>query len=205
MKKIFETIRQLALPYQDKRNDPGHHAITLEYAQKLVDLENGDEDIVIPAIILHDVGWSQVRPDFWQPVFKGKVEREQAWAVVTQHQNESVRLAADILHQVGYPEPQTKEILQIILQHDTRQGFISKNEGLVRDADKLYRFSREGFRNDINRSGATAKQEIERLGKEIDNPKFLYSAAARRMAKEELELRKNEDFPPVASSPGSKS
>lgn len=192
MKKIFETIRQLALPYQDKRNDAGHHAITLEYAQKLVELENGDEDIVIPAIILHDLGWSQVRPDYWQPVFKGKVEREQAWAVVTQHQNESVRLAADLLHNVDYPADKTKEILQIILQHDTRMGFISKNEGLVRDADKLYRFSKVGFDNDIRRSGATAAQECERLGKEVDNPKFLYSNSARRIAKEELELRKNQ-------------
>ena len=158
MKKIFETIREMALPYQDKRNDAGHHAITLDYAQKLVELENGDEDIVIPAITLHDVGWSQVRPDFVDEVFKGKSPREQAWAVITQHQNESVRLAADMLNKVGYPAEKSREILEIILQHDTRDGFISKNEGLVRDADKLYRFSRVGFKNDINRSGNPGKR-----------------------------------------------
>ncbi len=180
----------MALPYQDKRNDPGHHAITLAYVQELLKSENGDEDIVIPAIILHDVGWSQVRPDYVNDVFKGKSPREQAFAVITQHQNESVRLAAGMLHRINYPATESREILEIILQHDTRDGFISLNEGLVRDADKLYRFSRVGFENDIKRSGITAKEECERLGKGLENPKFLYSKTARRIAKEELELRK---------------
>lgn len=190
MKQIFETIRQLALPYQDSRNDAGHHAVTLAYVQQLLTMENGDEDIVIPAIILHDLGWSQVKPEHWQPVFRGKMERELAFGVITQHQNESVRLASYILHKVGYPEDKTKEILQIILQHDTRRGFISRNDGLVRDADKLWRYSKIGFAADIKRSGTTAKDECERLEKEIDNPKFLYSKFARKIAREELELRK---------------
>jgi len=37
------------------------------------------------------------------------------------------------------------EILEIISHTDTRKGFISKNEGLVRDADKLWRTSQRGF------------------------------------------------------------
>lgn len=190
MKKIFQRIRDLALPYQDKRNDKGHHAVTLSYAQKLVKLENGDENIVIPAIILHDVGWSQAKPEYVDAVFKGRSSREQAWAVVTQHQNESVRLAADMLNRVAYPADKAREILEIILQHDTRMGFISKNEGLVRDADKLWRFSRTGFAADIKRSGIPAKAELERLEKEITNPRYLYSNSARKIAREELESRK---------------
>ena len=60
MKEIFEKIWELALPYQDKRDDSGHAATSLKYALQLVELENGDEDVIIPAIILHDVGWSQL-------------------------------------------------------------------------------------------------------------------------------------------------
>ena len=60
MKDIFNKIWELALPYQDKREDSGHAATSLQYAQKLVELENADEDVVIPAVILHDVGWSQL-------------------------------------------------------------------------------------------------------------------------------------------------
>jgi hypothetical protein len=53
MKEIFEKIWETALPYQDQRNDDGHARTTLKYAKKLVKLEDGNEDIVIPAIILH--------------------------------------------------------------------------------------------------------------------------------------------------------
>jgi hypothetical protein len=194
MNKIFETIRQLGLPYQDKRGDTGHHAVTLKYAKQLVVLERGDEDIVIPAIILHDLGWSQVKPENWQAMFTGKLPREQAFTVIQQHQNESVRLAAGILNGLHYPPEKTAEILNIIIQHDTRPGFISKNEGLVRDADKLWRFSKIGFNADIKRSGTPAKEEYERLYKEADNTRFIYSAAARRIARAELEKRKAELF-----------
>ena len=194
MKPIYETIRKLALPYQDKRDDAGHHAITLKYVRQLVKSEKGDEDIVIPAIILHDIGWSQVKPENWQAVFHGKSLREQAFNVISQHQNESVRLAADILNHLNYPAEKTAEILEIIVQHDTRPGFISKNEGLVRDADKLYRFSKTGFANDIARSGTPAKEEYERLSKEADNPRFLFSSSARKIARAELEKRKTEVF-----------
>ena len=60
MKEIFEKIWETALPYQDQRNDDGHARVTLKYAKELVKLEDGNEDIVIPAIILHDVGYSQI-------------------------------------------------------------------------------------------------------------------------------------------------
>jgi predicted HD phosphohydrolase len=98
MNKIYYTMRKIALPYQDKRGDTGHHAVTLSYAKKLAALEHGDEEIIIPAIILHDLGWSQVKKENWQAMFTGKLHRDQAFAVISQHQNESVRLAAGILN-----------------------------------------------------------------------------------------------------------
>ena len=69
MKKIHTEIWDTALPYQDKRDDAGHAFITLEFAKQLVDLEHGDQDVVLPAIILHDTGWSQLSREEWQVVF----------------------------------------------------------------------------------------------------------------------------------------
>jgi HD superfamily phosphodiesterase len=192
MKQIFQRFWEVAFPYQDKRGDIGHAKITRQYAQKLVAIESGDEEIVIPAITLHDLGWSQVKPENWQPMFQGKIPREQAFAVISQHQNESVRLAASILNQFGYPPEKSRRILEIILQHDTRMGFISRNEGLVRDADKLWRYSRIGFTADIARSGTPPSMECERLGHELNNPHFLFSATARRLAALELRKRRAE-------------
>ena len=60
MRKIFKDIWDLSLPYQDKRDDEGHAKITLFFAQKLLKTHKGDEDVIIPAIILHDIGWSKI-------------------------------------------------------------------------------------------------------------------------------------------------
>lgn len=60
MKEIFKKIWNLALPYQDKRDDEGHAEFVLKTAVELIKLENADENIVIPSAILHDIGWSKV-------------------------------------------------------------------------------------------------------------------------------------------------
>ena len=57
MKHIFEKVWELALPYQDKRDDRGHAEVTFNYAKRLAKLEEGNKEIILPAIILHDIGW----------------------------------------------------------------------------------------------------------------------------------------------------
>ena len=190
MKEIFQRIWELALPYQDKRDDRGHAKTTLDYAKTLVNAENSDEDIVIPAIILHDIGWSQLSRSKRLLIFDRNAKEEEILSVRLQHQSEGVELARDILSEVGYPADMTEEILEIISEHDTREGFISRNEGLVRDADKLWRFSRGGFEADARRYKGTRKFPFGILENSLQNPNFLYSKTARQIAFEELELRR---------------
>jgi len=196
MKEVFNRIWELALPYQDKRDDPGHAEITTRYARELVELENGDEDIIIPAIMMHDIGYSQLTKERRLKVFDKDLSKEERRKVQMEHQNESVKLARDILARVNYPEEQVKEILEIISQHDTREGFISKNEGLVRDPDKLWRTSREGYAASEARRKAGDKPPDESRWKkaeeDINKPGYFYSDRARQMALAELKLRKQE-------------
>jgi len=191
MKEIFERIWELALPYQDKRDDAGHAEVTLSYARRLVELEDGDEDIVIPAIILHDIGYSQIPRERRMLIFDRNAAREERDAVRYEHQEESVKLAKDILNKVGYPPDLMGEILDIISEHDTREGFISKNEGLVRDADKLWRFSRAGFDADEARQVTSNESRCKRLEARLKDPNYIYSQSARHIALKELEQRKN--------------
>ena len=60
MEEIFQKIWDLAEEYQDKRDDEGHAKTVLEYAIKLLEILPANEKIVIPAAILHDIGWSQL-------------------------------------------------------------------------------------------------------------------------------------------------
>lgn len=196
MKEIFKRIWELALPYQDKRDDPGHAEITLKYAGELVELEGGNEDVIIPAIILHDIGYSQLTMERRLKVFDKDLTPEDRRIVQMEHQNESVKLAAVILEKVNYPAELAEEIKEIVSQHDTREGFISKNEGLVRDADKLWRTSREGVAaSEARRKPGDRPQDESRWTKaeeNINKPGYFFSDRARQIALAELKLRMQE-------------
>lgn len=190
MEKIFEKIWELALPYQDKRGDKGHAKITLHYALELLESEKGDEEVVIPAIILHDVGWNQLNEEEISVIFDLGKNKERELEVRYKHQKEGVRIAREILRQINYPKELVEEILEIISQHDTRESFISKNEGLVRDADKLWRFSKIGFNADIIRTKSDFKKWYIKSIKDIEHPHYLYSQKAKEIAYENLKGRK---------------
>ena len=190
MKEIFEKIWETALPYQDQRDDDGHARITLKYAKELIKLEDGNEDIVIPAIILHDIGYSQIPRERRMLIFDKDAKKEDREAVRDEHQTESVILGGKILNELNYPADLIPEILEIISQHDTRKGFISREEGLVRDADKLWRFSPEGFKADANRSKSELEERCKRLEKDLEDPDYIYSESAKKIARLELEERK---------------
>ena len=187
MKGIFKKIWELALPYQDKRDDVGHAETSLKYALKLVDLENGNEDVVIPAIILHDVGWSLLPEERRLTIFDPRAKEEDRREVQFEHQIESTKLAIKILRKVNYPPDLTDEILDIISQHDTRKGFISKNEGIVRDADKLWRTSKEGFTVSEARAKKREAQRFKLFKEGLNKEHYFHSETARQMALADLE------------------
>ncbi len=192
MKEIFEKIRKLVLSYQDKRDDKGHAEIVTSYAFKLMKSEEGNENVIVPAIILHDIGWSQLTKDERMIIFDNSATKDEKLEVNYKHQDASVKLSKNILNKVNYPQNLINEILEIISQHDTRDGFISKNEGLVRDADKLWRFSKTGFTDDLIRNKFSFQQLYNKLINNIKLQDFFYSDKAKQIAYDELEIRKKD-------------
>lgn len=190
MKEIFEKIWETALPYQDQRDDDGHARITLKYAKELVKLEDGNEDVVIPAIILHDVGYSQIPRKRRMLIFDKDAKKEEREAVRDEHQKESVKLGEKILNELNYPDELIPDILEIISQHDSRKGFISKEEGLVRDADKLWRYSPESFKVNTKHSRSDLEERCKRLEKDLKDSNYIYSKSAKKIARQELKERK---------------
>ena len=68
-----------------------HTEISTQFAYRLLEIEEaGDEDIVIPAILLHDVGWSQVPEELQLKAFGPKATLPE-WNRV--HEVEGVRIA----------------------------------------------------------------------------------------------------------------
>lgn len=192
MKKIYQKIWQRALKYQDKRDDKGHAQIALKFAQELLKKEKADENIVIPAIILHDIDWSQLPLKERFLIYKPGVTDEEEHYARSKHQEESCLLAKIILEDVDYDQDLAKQILKIIAQHDTGQKKLFQEDALVKDADKLWRFSKKGFWADVRRHKISPLKRYEHLESSINKEGFLFTPLARKLAEEELAQRRKE-------------
>jgi len=196
MKEIFEKIWELALPYQDKRDDEGHARSVTDFAFELLKTESADEDILIPAAILHDIGWSQLSEEERFYVFKNKITKEVEMKtkskvnVRVKHELEGAKLAQKILEKVDYDKNRIKKIIKVIKQHDTGKNIISPEDRLMRDADKLWSFSKLGFQADIRRFGLFPKECYEMAVKRVDMPNYFNTESAKKIARKELEKNK---------------
>lgn len=56
IKQTYQKIFEKAKPFLRTRKNLIHTRIALHYALKLLQSEGGDEDVVTPAVLLHDIG-----------------------------------------------------------------------------------------------------------------------------------------------------
>lgn len=186
-KTVFDQIYQLARPYLNTRRNDVHIDISLQFAHELLNAEGGEESIVIPAIILHDVGWKKVPEAFHLKAFGPKATSPE---LNRTHEEEGVRIAGGILSNLQYAKDKISEILNIIDGHDSRKKALSLNDQIVKDADKLFRYSQKGFEIDNKRFEETVADGLNRLRKYINH--WFFTQAAYRIAKDELKKREKE-------------
>lgn len=131
-----------ALPYLDVRSNDEHTAHSYNLARALLKWHpQAKEEIVLPAILLHDIGWKTVPEDkLLLAIGPGAKLPE----FVRQHEVEGARMARDELAAAGLGDLPVEEIAAIIDGHDTRKIAISLEDALVKDADKLWRFTPHG-------------------------------------------------------------
>ena len=137
-------IWQRALPYLDVRSNDVHtlHSYRLGHAL-LQTCPEADAEIVLTAILLHDTGWklmpiekitAAIGPNAKYP----ELQRE--------HEIAGVGIAREILEQQAWPTERLTRVLDIIDGHDTRKHALSLEDRLMKDADKLWRFTAHGIR-----------------------------------------------------------
>ena len=187
MKPVFEKIRQLSKPFLNSRHNDVHTAVSTRLAFELLEREGGDEDIVIPAILLHDTGWKRVPAELHLKAFGPQATRPELNRL---HETEGVKIAKEILQKLKYDAPKIKKILEIIDGHDSRTKPVSLNDMIVKDADKLWRYSKSGFYIDGERFGLSHGQSLERLHCYISE--WFFTVTAREIAVEKLNRREKE-------------
>lgn len=157
---VRDAIWERAKPYLQVRDNDGHTIYAYGLGRALLDLTPGaDPDVVLPAILLHDTGWSRVpEPEILEAIAPGGGRPD----LVLRHEKEGARIARNVLDEVAWDAGLTERIVAIIDGHDSRREAISLDDALMKDADKLWRLTPHGVDTVMNWFGL-ARDEAHRL------------------------------------------
>jgi hypothetical protein len=131
-----------ARPWLDVRSNDVHTLISYRLGLALLKLHRGADDaVVLPAILLHDVGWKMFPPEkLAQAVGPGARYPE----LQRQHEIEGAGIARAELEGLAIAGIDIGRVIEVIDGHDTRKHALSLEDALMKDADKLWRFTAHG-------------------------------------------------------------
>ncbi len=142
MKNIYKEIYNLAKPYylEGRPMDIDHIEWMMEVTEIVSKTDNLDDTILMPLVILHDVGYAEVPKD--NP-FNLNIRKL--------HMEAGANIARDILNKLNYPKEKTEEIVYYISVHDNwsfRENKIYREFpllGIFTDLDFMWMASPKGF------------------------------------------------------------
>lgn len=158
--EIYEKIWELAKPYYKKGRpmDIDHIEWMIVDAELICERENLDESILLPLVILHDVGY-------------GEISLKNPFDINTrkEHMREGGRVANKILKKLNYSSDKTKIISHLISIHDNWSLGDNKSyrENIIlstfNDLDFMWMATPKGFLTLMKMLDKNAKEMIEYL------------------------------------------
>lgn len=183
--KKYQNVWKMAVEQLSKwiNKDYVLHTEGVVKAMKLIlKKERGNPDILIPAAMLHDVGWAKVPKKYQCTTDKNK--KLKAMKLHIKHAPEIIRT---ILTSLDYKVSQINEIIDIVVSHKfCKPRKLSKK--LLIDADQLSDAFKDPFNSDIKTYNSTPEKLYNFRMK--DN-KF-YTKTAENIFLELMEKRQNE-------------
>lgn len=162
-----------AKPYLDVRNNDEHTLVAYGLARMLLEHEPlADESVVLPAILLHDVGWKRIDPDLLLEAVGRNPTRKD---LVRDHEIHGVEIARDILERHRPEGVDIGAVLAIIDGHDTTKEARSVDDAVVKDADKGWRASPHGMKTISRWYDCSLLETVETL-EQVSNPHMLTAA-----------------------------
>jgi hypothetical protein len=175
-----------ARPYMRARKNDVHIPVSFWYAERLLEHHpEADADVVLLAIMFHDTGWAVIDEDriYREGFATGDQDVDLASDVRILHEKEGARLAAEALGGEG-DAAVVEEVVAIIDGHDSRPHALSRNDELVKDADKLWRYSVTGLSVSCDWFSMTPGQYAARLERQVREA--LFTDAARDIGARDL-------------------
>ena len=142
MNPIYFKIWELAQPYyeQGRPMDIAHIKWMMRDAFLVCQMEKMDDSLLLPLVILHDVGYSQIPKD--NP-FNLDLRKT--------HMEEGVKIAKEILEKVDYPKDKAERIIHYVFVHDNwafGDNEIYKKDKILavfNDLDFIWMATEKGF------------------------------------------------------------
>ncbi|MCX6764212.1 MAG: hypothetical protein NTU58_00680 [Candidatus Nealsonbacteria bacterium] len=192
--ELYEKFKKLTAPYHDARDDDGHAEVVEDFSVKLIPYHPGVNSLVIRLTALsHDDGWCQLLKEERFLIFDPNRTKEQELEVRVKHEKSGAELTRRNLEILGCDPSIIEQVVAIIDGHDTREHTISQEDAIVKDADKLWRYSEIGFRADLKRMKDVSPRQLwDKLEKNIEKQGFFFTESARKIARDELNKRSEE-------------
>lgn len=158
MKAIYKKIWDLAKPYYKKGRpmDIDHIEWMMDAALNVCKAENVDDAILLPLVILHDVGYSEVPKN--NPY---NLDIRKA------HMVAGAEIAKQILEKINYPDDKSKQIVFFVSVHDNwafKDYDIYKKHKILSifsDLDFMWMATPKGFPGLMKIRSIIPKQMIE--------------------------------------------
>jgi hypothetical protein len=169
-----------------RKNDV-HVPLSFWYAERLLERHpEADADVVLLAIMFHDSGWAVIDEEriYAEGFATGGQEVDLSSDVRILHEKEGARIAAEALGGLAEAAAVVDEVAAIIDGHDSRLTALSRNDELVKDADKLWRYSVTGLSVSCDWFGMTPGEYAARLERQVREA--LFTDAAREIGARDL-------------------
>lgn len=167
-----------AQPFLDVRNNDEHTLVAYGVAKMLLkELPEARESTVLPAILLHDVGWKKVPQELLLDAIGKNPKRPD---LVRDHELYGVEIAKGILERHRPEGVDVEAVLAIIDGHDTTRHAKSLEDAVVKDADKGWRTTPHGMGIIRGWYGWSVAEYIDMVSV-VSNPRLL-TAPGRAMA-----------------------
>ncbi len=184
MKKIYIEMFQKATPFLKKGKNKDfvkHTKWVIKSIEMLLKKEKGDEDILMTAAVLHDIGWAKV-PLSLQKIRKGSKAKK----ALELHIKYCPSIARDILNSLNHDKLKIKKIIDVMVAHKFRNPR-DLNKRLLIDADNLSDIFKEPFYEDVKQYKTTPQQNYN-----CRKENKFYTETARAIFDKELEKRRKE-------------
>lgn len=183
-----KNILELVLPHLQVMSNELHTKEVAGFCLQLLQSVGGDRHIVIPAAILHDTGWGKIPESVSHKI---RVHDGEPGFIII-HEELSALIAELTLKEVGYKKGYIDEIVAMILGHDSRKEPLSLNDKILKDCDKLSRFSKEFSKIWPDWGDGSAAKNLH--GKLADGVKnWFFLSESKKIAQMELDQRIQED------------